>query len=162
MNEALNTNLQARAAERLLAMYHGPAWHGPALRETVDGVDAATAQRRTGAAHTIWELVGHIAAWNEVIRRRLSGENIDSLSDAENFPAAPPAANEAVWQALLARLQRSVDELAPAIHAYPDERLRVKVAEREYDVGYMIESAADHIVYHAGQIALLRRAAEQR
>jgi hypothetical protein len=36
------------------------------------------------------------------------------------------------------------------------------VAAREYDVGYMMESAADHIVYHAGQIALLRRAAGPR
>src|SRR5437899_1093949 len=106
MTEVNNTRLQTRAAERLRAMYQGPAWHGPSLQEAFAGVDAAAAQRRVGASHTIWELVGHITAWNEVIRRRLAGEAVDSLTDAENFPPAPAAAPEAAWQALLARSQR--------------------------------------------------------
>jgi len=161
MSETTTAKLQTRAAERLRAMYQGPAWHGPALQEVLDGVDAAAAQRRVGAAHTIWELVGHVTVWNEIIRRRLSGETVDSLTDAENFPAVPTAATEAAWQALLSRLQRSVDELISAILAYPDDRLRVTVGAREYDAGYMIESAPDHIVYHAGQIGVLRRAEEK-
>ena len=44
--------------------FEGEAWHGPALMEILDGIDAKTAAARPlPKAHSIWELVAHIAAW---------------------------------------------------------------------------------------------------
>ncbi len=42
----------------------GPMWHGPALAEVLEGVTPErAASRPIGSAHSIWEIVLHVAAW---------------------------------------------------------------------------------------------------
>jgi hypothetical protein len=47
--------------------------------------------------------------------------------------------------------------LIEAISALTDERLREIVAGKDYTVAYMLRGLAHHHVYHAGQIALLKK-----
>jgi len=77
-----------RIAGLLRAAFEGEAWHGPAVKEALAGVGAAQAAARPIArAHTIWEIASHIAAWENVVLRRLAGERVE-LSDAEDWPRA--------------------------------------------------------------------------
>jgi hypothetical protein len=47
---------------------------GILLFEILEGVTAARAAARPiGSAHTIWELVLHIAAWDGAVLRRMGG-----------------------------------------------------------------------------------------
>jgi hypothetical protein len=62
-----------RLIELLEAGYSGAPWHGPSLKDNLQGITAAHASRRVGAGHTIWELVLHLAAWRGEIARRLQG-----------------------------------------------------------------------------------------
>ena len=58
----------------LKCAFDGEAWHGPALMELLDGVDAKTAAARPIAtAHSIWELVVHLTGWERVINAQTSG-----------------------------------------------------------------------------------------
>ena len=55
--------------------YKAHAWHGPALLEAVSGVTPALAAKHpVRGAHSIWELVEHVASWNEIVAQRLSGK----------------------------------------------------------------------------------------
>ena len=52
----------ALIAEQLRRAFEGDAWHGPALLELLQDVDAATAAARPlPDVHSIWELVLHVA-----------------------------------------------------------------------------------------------------
>ncbi len=52
-------------ADQLERGFYGGAWHGPALHEVLEDVDAATANRRLlPTGKTLWEIVLHLAAWN--------------------------------------------------------------------------------------------------
>ena len=63
-----------RILDQLRRAYEGEAWHGPSVREVLAGVTAEQARERPLAnAHSIWELVHHIAVWESVGRRRLEG-----------------------------------------------------------------------------------------
>jgi hypothetical protein len=63
-----------RIADQLKRAFEGDAWHGPAVLEVLQGVTArAAASKPIPGAHSIWELVLHIAAWDGVIRRRMEG-----------------------------------------------------------------------------------------
>jgi hypothetical protein len=54
-----------RIADQLRRAFDGSAWHGPALLELLEDVDAATAAAKPLAhVHSIWELVLHIAVWD--------------------------------------------------------------------------------------------------
>src|ERR1700688_996474 len=85
-----------RIADQLRRAFEGEAWHGDSLFEILTGVTAARAAARPVAnAHSIWELVLHVAAWDSAVLRRFDGGAVE-LSDAENFPRVTDG-SEAAW-----------------------------------------------------------------
>ena len=149
----------ARIADQLRRAFGGEAWHGDSLFEILDGVTAAQAAARPIArAHTIWELVLHIAAWDGAVLRRLGGVAVD-LSDGENFPAVTDA-SAAAWHKALAEVRRVHEKLVAAVGVLPDSRLDEIVPGKEevhYTFYYMLHGVVQHELYHAGQIALLKK-----
>jgi uncharacterized damage-inducible protein DinB len=75
-----------RLADQIHRAFEGDAWHGDSILELLKDVNAATAAARPiPNAHSIWELVLHITAWDDAVRRRAGGTTL-TLSDEENFP----------------------------------------------------------------------------
>jgi sigma-B regulation protein RsbU (phosphoserine phosphatase) len=72
-----------RLVDQLERSFHGGAWHGPATREVITGIDAATAGRRLdGSPHTIVEYVRHITFWLEAAYTRIiEGQNVTPEAD---------------------------------------------------------------------------------
>ena len=143
--------------DQLKLAFTGEAWHGPALMEILDDVDAKTAAARPiGKAHCIWELVIHLAGWEQVVSRRLQGQ-VATLTDEQNFGHVETASDKA-WQDTLATLQKNHAELMKLVSELPESRLSEKVPGKDYDVRFMLYGAIQHAAYHAGQIAILKRA----
>jgi len=146
----------ARIADQLRRAFYGDAWHGPALLELLEDVDAATAAARPLAdVHSIWELVLHIAVWDRVACRRLSGEKCQPTGDA-NFPPVTTA-TAAAWRRAVAETKRAHDIFVKTLAALPDSRLRDRVPGKRYDFYHMLHGLAQHELYHAGQIAILKK-----
>jgi uncharacterized damage-inducible protein DinB len=149
----------ARIADQLRRAFAGDAWHGDSLFEILNGVTAAQAAARPiASAHTIWELVLHIAAWDGAVLRRLGGVAA-TLSDAENFPAVTDV-SETAWRKALAEVRRVHEELVEAVSVLPDSQLDEMVPGKEglhYTFYYMLHGVAQHELYHAGQIALFKK-----
>jgi uncharacterized damage-inducible protein DinB len=151
-----NSSETARIADQLDRAFRGEAWHGPALLEILADVNAETASARPiPDGHSIWELVLHISAWEGAILRRMEGEELQ-LKGSDDFPQIPDASEEA-WQGALEKLNRKHDELLAAITAMPDSRLAEQVPGKEYDFYLMLHGAVQHALYHAGQIAFLKK-----
>jgi uncharacterized damage-inducible protein DinB len=149
-----------RIAEELRLAFEGEAWHGPALLEILSGINAAiAADRPIPEAHSIWELTLHIAAWEKVLLRRISGEAVQ-LSDEENFPAVHDKTEDA-WQGTLAHLKETHEELMDSVRNMPESRLTEIVPGKDYDFYFMLHGGAQHIAYHGGQISLLKKIAER-
>jgi len=147
----------ARIADQLRRAFHGDAWHGPALLELLDGVDAATAAAKPlPDVHSIWELLLHIAAWDGAGIRRLAGKKTQLKGD-KNFPSVPAPTEEA-WRKAVTEAKRSHDELVKTVAVLPDARLRERVPGKRYDFYHMLHGIAQHELYHAGQIAILKKA----
>jgi uncharacterized damage-inducible protein DinB len=149
-----------RIIHQMEAAFDGEAWHGPALMELLADVSAnSAAARPIASAHTIWELTLHVAAWEDVIRRRLGGEAL-TLTDAENFPTVTDVSDEA-WDRAVQALIANHKALLATAAALPEERLGDQVPGKDYDVYTMLHGSAQHVIYHAGQIILLMRAVGQ-
>jgi uncharacterized damage-inducible protein DinB len=145
-----------RIADQLRRAFGGEAWHGDSLFEILDGVSAAQAAARPiKNAHSIWELVLHVAAWDDAVRRRLGGEAL-ALSDEQNFPLVTDS-NESAWRQALEHARRAHDELVSAVSALPDSRLGDRVPGEKHDIYQKLHGVAQHELYHAGQIALLKK-----
>jgi uncharacterized damage-inducible protein DinB len=146
----------ARIADQLRRAFGGEAWHGDSLFEILAGVTAAQAAARPiNNAHSIWELVLHVAAWDGAVRRRLGGAAL-TLSDEQNFPPVTDT-SESAWRKALEDARRGHDELVTAVSALPDSCLGERVPGENHDIYQKLHGVVQHELYHAGQIALLKK-----
>jgi uncharacterized damage-inducible protein DinB len=137
-------------------IHDGDAWHGPSLKEILSGVTAEQAAAKPLAnAHSIWELVSHIAAWEGVFIHRLAGTQLNEPEEGD-FPAVTDTSEEA-WRRTLAEFDETHHSLIEAIAPLTDDRLREIVSGKDYTVDYMLRGILRHHIYHAGQIALLKK-----
>jgi len=148
-----------RILDQLKRAYEGPAWHGPSVKEVLNGVTAERAhQRPLAGAHTIWELVHHIAVWEDVGRRRLEGDPAEvPISSPEDWPPADDA-TDAAWEKAKTALERGHQALVEAISRVPESRLDEPILEGKSTVYVTLHGVIQHDLYHAGQIAILKKA----
>lgn len=151
----------ARLSDQIRRAFEGEAWHGDALLQLLADVNAATASAHPiKDAHSIWELVLHINAWDDAVCRRTGGKAV-TLTDKENFPPVTGTSQEA-WRKTVQQVKQTHEQLVQAVAAFPDSRLEEQVpgkSEKYYNFYYMFSGIVQHELYHAGQIALLKKAA---
>jgi len=151
-----------RIEEQLRRSFEGEAWHGPAVLETLAGVshEDAAAHPIEGA-HSISELVLHLSSDYELVLRRLTGDG-RQLTKEEDWPP-PPEATEEAWVETVERLRRLSLELRGAVRAFPSELLDDPLAPSAPYAAYtQFSGITQHDLYHAGQIAILKRALQRR
>src|SRR5436190_1432865 len=148
-----------RILDQLKRAFEGPAWHGPSIKESLNGVTAEQAHARPlPNAHTIWELVHHIAVWEDVGRRRLEGDPAEvPLSSVADWPPAEDL-SETAWEKSQAALDRSHQALVEAISRVPESRLDEPILKGKSTVFVTLHGVIQHDLYHAGQIAILKKA----
>ncbi len=107
--------------------------------------------------HTIWELVLHITAWTDIPRRRMEGDPVADPSVEQDWPPVT-ASDEPKWQATIQKLQLAHDQLQEALARFPGTRLSEIVPGRNHSFFVMLHGVVQHGLYHAGQIAMLKKA----
>jgi uncharacterized damage-inducible protein DinB len=147
-----------RILDQLKRAYEGNAWHGPSVREALAGVTAEQAHARPLAnVHSIWELAQHIAVWEDVARRRLEGDRAPiDISSPEDWPPADDA-SETAWEQAKAALDRGHEALREAITRVDESRLDQPIFSGMSTVYVTLHGVIQHDLYHAGQIAMLKK-----
>jgi uncharacterized damage-inducible protein DinB len=145
--------LAKKLVGQLISIYEGEAWHGTPLRRMLDDVDDARANARPiASARTIAELTAHVAAWMEIVERRLRGEEFDVTAEMD-FPSVEGVT---VGDAI-ARLDRAQAKLLETVRAMSDDELEANVAGKNYSNEFMLQGLAHHNTYHAAQMAMLKK-----
>jgi hypothetical protein len=151
-----------RIEDQLRRGMEGEAWHGPAVLELLAGVTWAQAQARPIAgAHSIWELVLHLGGAYRLVIRRLRGD-ATQLGPDEDWPPVPEP-TEGNWRAAVEGLRSLNAEARRAVAGFDPDRLdEPLVADPPYPAHTQFVGLTQHDLYHAGQIALLKRALAER
>ena len=146
-----------RLEEQLEKALEGEAWHGPSVLEVLEGVSAEQAAARPIAgAHSIWELVLHLCGTYGLVLRRLSGDG-RQMTESEDWPSLPAPTAEN-WSHSIGALKQLNEELRQAVRNFPVERLdQPLVPEASYTAYTQFIGVTQHNLYHAGQIALLKK-----
>jgi len=143
-------------ADEIRRAMRGDAWHGPSLRELLEGVTADEAiQRPVPTGHNIWELVLHITSWANIVLRRLSGGQPEP-SEGEDWPE-PGERSEEHWNGIMRDLGESHERLCEVVAGLSDEDLQRNAPKSTNSVSVMLHGSAQHAAYHGGQIALLKK-----
>ncbi len=146
-----------RILDQLHRSMFGEAWHGPAVMELLAGLDAESASARPiDHAHSIWELTLHIAAWQGAVRTRIGGKAVE-LSDEQDWPPVTDT-GKAAWERAVRSLRDAYEQLRDAVAALDDLKLLAPVPGRDYNIYFLVHGVIQHNLYHAGQIAILKKA----
>ena len=146
-----------RIEDQLRRSFEGEAWHGPSVLEALEKVTAEKAAARPLAqVHTIWEVVLHIAATQELVIRRLQGDSTP-LSPEQDWPSVADTGEKA-WLSSLTALKRSYSELCQALSQVSDSLLDRAILPGHSSLYVTLHGLVQHNLYHAGQIALLKKA----
>ncbi|MFN7947295.1 MAG: DinB family protein [Blastocatellia bacterium] len=153
-----------RIADQLQRAFDGDPWYGSPLMKILDGVTAEQAAAQPiRDAHSIWQIALHIAAWQGAVLDRLAG-NAARLPAEGDWPEISDR-SEAGWQSTLALLAERHNALMKAIADLSDDRLKQTVGEERdpatgsgVSVYYTLHGIIQHNIYHAGQIAVLKKA----
>ena len=150
-----------RIIDQFRRAFDGEAWHGPAVLSLLSDVTAVQAAAHPVAGtHSIWELVLHIGTWENACKRRLEGDPAQ-LTDDEDWMAISQF-SEAEWERTKEKLVATHEELLSAIAKVDESRLDRPIIEgasfQSSSVYVTLHGAVQHDLYHAGQIALLKKA----
>lgn len=138
--------------------YDKKAWHGPNLRGALRRVSTDQAVWRPAAGRkNIWEIALHAAYWKYAVLRQLTGQKRGSFPlDGSNwFPR--DVADEAAWKSDVKLLDRIHTELRAAVAVLSADVLETRPTGSKHTHRRLIQGAALHDVYHAGQIQTLKR-----
>jgi uncharacterized damage-inducible protein DinB len=152
-----------RILDQLQRAFDGDAWYGPSLGDALDGVNARLAVHRPIAdGHNIAEIVRHVTVWTREIARRLRTGVAEDLEEADWTETNAVTDDE--WAAMLDALDAAQGALVDEMKNVTDadlERMIGDVRDRAQGTGIsryvMLHGLVQHHIYHAGQIALLRK-----
>lgn len=148
-----------RIVDQMDRAFSGEAWHGPALLQLLEGVSAeAASMHPIGKAHSIWEVVNHIAAWNTIVRHRLNGEKVEVTAEMD-WPRVWEV-SEVDWARSLENLTECRAKLRSAVEALRDDQLENRAPGDKETFYVLLHGLVQHDLYHAGQIAILKKALE--
>jgi hypothetical protein len=135
------------------------AWHGPNLRGSLRGLTAAQAAWRPARGrHNIWELTVHAAYWKYAVRRALTGEKRGAFRfpGSNWFPRPGKDRSDAAWKREVGALVDEHRRLREAVSRLRARDLRARPPGSTFTRARLVQGAAAHDLYHAGQIQLLK------
>ena len=155
----------SRLVDQLEREHSGEPWHGQPLGDILSGIThQQAAVRPLAGGHTIWEIVLHLTAWKNEVRRRLGGAPAGNPSEGD-WPAPPPSPSADAWGQALDALEEAHRALVDTIARLPDRQLFELTNDPRVDENgsadtyfQLVQGILQHDVYHSGQIALLKKA----
>ena len=142
----------------------GEPWHAGNIATLLADVTAQEAAARPiPGAHSIWQLVLHMTAWADEVRARVAGAPAGNPAVGD-WPRVGPV-GRARWDAARASLLKAyaalnadVARMAARDLPRPTADPRNRATGEGMSRYVTIHGAIHHAAYHAGQIALLKRA----
>lgn len=145
-----------RIQDQYRRCFEGDAWHGPSVRQVLHDVDAdIAANKPLAGTHSIWEIVLHLTSTHELVCRRLHTDTTP-LSDEEDWPPASDV-SERAWKSTLAALEQSHQDVSKALAGLEEAGLDSPVIPEYSSVYVTVHGLIQHDLYHAGQIAMLKK-----
>ena len=142
----------------LKSISHGPAWHGPSVIEALEGVSVSQAlQKPLAGAHSIWEILLHMNAWQEHALNVANGADGAALQGEADWPPVPATPAEDEWETAQRRFEGGGQEIRELIMHFDDAKMHETVLGREFPIKVLLHGIVHHSLYHCGQIALLKK-----
>jgi uncharacterized damage-inducible protein DinB len=136
----------------------GEPWFGRPVYQLLREVDATIAYKKlTPGAHSPIDLLYHMLTWADFTLKRLQKDKINDLAAFEkiDWREIDPKLHD--WDEGLAALIATHQEIVAHLGQQEDSLLDETVDFREYSFRTLLNGLIEHNIYHAGQVAILKK-----
>ncbi len=139
----------------------GEPWYGQPVYRLLRSIDAGYASVKPNeASHSLVDLIYHMLTWTEFTLKRVQKDKINDLAAFEKLDWREIDPMIHGWEEGLSAFIATNQELIELLKTKDDAFLSEKVDYREYDFKYLLNGLIQHHIYHAGQIAYLKKLLE--
>jgi hypothetical protein len=143
-------------AKHLRDVHFGGNWTCSNLKDNLEGLSWQQATKQVYSFNTIATLVYHTNYYVDAVLKVLQGATLDA-KDEYSF-AHPPIQSQEDWEQMLNKTWADAESFASLIEQLPDQKLGGTFSDEKYGNYYRnIHGIIEHIHYHLGQIALLKK-----
>lgn len=147
-------------AKHLREIYFGGNWTVSSYKDQLAGIGWEEALKQVHGFNSIATLTVHSSYYVAALLRVLHGGPLDS-KDELSFQL-PPIHSQQDWDQLLESIFADAEEAARLVEALSDERLQEEFTDIKYGSWYRnIAGIIEHLHYHLGQIALIKKLVRQ-
>jgi uncharacterized damage-inducible protein DinB len=139
----------------------GEPWFGQSVYALIQSVDARyTSKKPNENSHSLLELIYHMITWSDFTLRRIRKEKIDDMKAFEKLDWRKIDPKIHTWEKGVSEYLDTNARLIELLQTKNNAFLKEKVEYREYDFAYLLNGMIQHNIYHAGQIAYVKKLLE--
>ena len=136
-------------------IFEGDPYYGPSVLGALEDVTANLAIRKPPwSAHSIWELVLHLAAELNYAREVINGTAGPWIEGETTWPTITDV-SEIAWQSAIEELIKANQALICAVEQLDDTILNKQPTQVRGPYYLMLHGTMQHNIFHSGQISLL-------
>lgn len=156
MNKEINSII--RNLENIL---DGEPWYGRSVYALMREVDESRASIKPSKnSHSMTELLYHMITWAEFTLSRIEKDQVNDLAASEKLDWREIDPQIHGWEEGLSAFIACHQHIIALLHTKDDEFLKEKVDYRNYNYRFLLNGLIQHNIYHAGQIATLKKLLE--
>ena len=149
-------HLTQHLAKHLREIHFGGNWTCSNLKDSLSGVTWQQATTQVHSFNTIATLTFHVNYFVSAALKVLQGAPLDA-NDKYSFDH-PPINSTEDWQKLLDKTWADAENFAALIEQLPETKLWEDFTDKKYGTYYRnIHGIIEHMHYHLGQIALIKK-----
>lgn len=143
-------------AKHFRDIHFGGNWTCSNLRDQIKDIPFEKINLQVNGFNSVLTLTCHTTYYDKVLRQVLEGGELNS-KDELSF-VLPTLHSQADWEAYQEQLWQQAEATARLIEQMPDEKLSDYFTEEKYGTYYRnIAGIIEHLHYHLGQIALIKK-----
>jgi uncharacterized damage-inducible protein DinB len=137
---------------------NGQPWFGRAVYGLIDEIDSSKAGEKPNAnEHSALELIWHMNTWAEFTLANLENRTESELKKIEVNDWRKLTKQKHSWKKGLAQFKSIHKQIIENLSKRDDDFLSDMVPNRRYNFRFMLNGLIQHTIYHAGQVAYLKK-----
>jgi uncharacterized damage-inducible protein DinB len=143
----------------LRSVLEGSPWYGTSVMKILKDVDPATVYKKPSKdSHSLIDLLYHMNTWTEFALKRLEKDEEKDMAAFDNLDWRDINPAEHDWEKGVAQFKVTNDLIIELLETKENDKfLSDKVDYREYNFRFLLNGLIQHHIYHAGQIAYLKK-----
>jgi uncharacterized damage-inducible protein DinB len=136
----------------------GEPWFGRAVYELLGEIEESkTSVKPNNTEHSLLELLWHMNTWAEFTLAHLENKLADEVTTIEQNDWRTISPERHSWKKGIAQLKSVYEKIIGILKKKEDDFLKEPVPNREFNFRFMLNGLIQHTIYHAGQIAYIKK-----